>query len=74
MVQARTHAVGNALGISPGDPFPSKLRQGLLRRQRRVVTLLRILVGELIEREAAAIRDLERAGRLNVLAELDQQI
>jgi hypothetical protein len=62
MLQRRAHAVRHALGISLLGALPGQPLQHLLRRDGRVVPLLRILVAQLIEREAAAVGDLDRAG------------
>ena len=58
-----THLVRHPLGVAPGSPRPGQLLQRLLRCQARDRDLLRILVGELAECEAALLGDLERAGQ-----------
>src|SRR3546814_2173271 len=59
-----------ALGVALGRAFPSQLGQRLLGRERGIVAFLGILIGQLVEREAATIHDLEGAGqRLRVAAE-----
>ena len=70
MLERRAHLVRQPFGIAPGRALPGQLLQRLLRRQRRVGALLRILIGQFVEREAAALDDLERARqRLGIAGE-----
>ncbi len=63
------HLVGQAFGISLGSAFPGEFFERLLRRQTRHGCLFRILVGKLVEREAAAFGDAKvRAKRLGIAA------
>jgi hypothetical protein len=50
---------GRPSGIALDRTFPGQLLQRLLRRQRGIVALFRILVGEFVEAEAATFDDLE---------------
>ncbi len=64
------HLVGHAFGIARGSAFPGELFERLLRRQARHGRLFGILIGEFVEREAAAFGDLDRAcQRLGIAAE-----
>ena len=53
--------VGQTLGIATGGPFPGQLFERLLGGQPRHGLLLRVLVGELVERKPAAVDDLDGA-------------
>ena len=55
------HLVGHAFGIARGGAFPGELLERLLRRQAGHGCLFGILIGELVEREAAARGDVNRA-------------
>ena len=61
MLEQTDHLVRHALGIAPGSTFPGQPGERLLRCQAGDRDLGRILVGQLREREAAAVGDLERA-------------
>lgn len=63
VLQGSADAVRHAFGIAAFGSFPSELLQRLLRRDRKLVALFRILVLELVQREAAAVGDLQRAGK-----------
>ena len=68
--QAGADLVGQALGVARRRPLPGQLLQRLLWAQRRIVAFLGVLVGEFVEREAAAVGDLEGAReRLGIAAE-----
>ena len=57
------HVIWQALGIPPGRAFPGQTFQGGLRSERWVGALLRILIRQFVEGEAAAIDDLQCAGQ-----------
>ena len=70
VLERRAHALGQAFGVALGRARPGQLLQRLLRGERGIVALLGILVGELVEREAAALGDLQRPRqRLRIAAE-----
>ena len=70
MAERRAHALGQAFGVALGRARPGQPLQRLLRSERGIVALLGILVGELVEREAAALGDLQRPReRLRIAAE-----
>src|SRR3546814_5630643 len=56
------NTVRHAFGIAFGGALPCQFGQRLLGRERRVVALLRILIGQLIQRETAALDDLKGSG------------
>ena len=55
------HLVGQTFGIARRRALPGQPLQRLLRRQAGRHRLARILIGQLVEREAAALGDLQRA-------------
>ena len=63
MLQRGGHLLGHALGIAVCGALPGQPLQGFLRGQRLIVALFGILIAQLVEREAAAIRDLTRPGQ-----------
>ena len=69
-LRMRDDLVGHAFGIALGGAFPGQLFQRLLRREARHGPLFGILIGQFVEREAAALGDLDRARqRLGIAAE-----
>ena len=71
LVSQRLHdIIRQSLGVAPSGALPGELLQRLLRRERRISALLGILIGQLVQREAAAFDDLDRAGqRLGIAGE-----
>ncbi len=64
------HVLGQAVRVAQRDAVPDRALQRLLRRLARHVGLVRILVAQLRQAEAAAVGDLRRARqRLGVVAE-----
>src|SRR6202035_5656070 len=63
MLEDRHHLVGQSLGIALRCTVPGELLQRLLRRKAGDRGFFWILIGQLIEGEAAALRELDRAGQ-----------
>ena len=61
VLQCPDDLVGNAFGIAPSRAFPGQPCQGLLRGEAGFAGLVGILVGEIVEAEANAPGDLDRA-------------
>ena len=57
----RAHLLRHALRPAPCRPFPGQRREMFIRGAARRHRLVRVLVGELVEREAAGTGDLHRA-------------
>ncbi len=63
VTQGPAHRVGQTLGIAIRSAGPGQLFEGLLRRHARRRDLVGILIGQFVEREAAPVGDLDRAGQ-----------
>jgi hypothetical protein len=64
LVSQRLHdIIRQPLGVAPSGALPGQLLQRLLRRERRISALFWIPVGQLVEREAAALDDLDGVGQ-----------
>jgi hypothetical protein len=66
----RRHFIGHPFGMTLGRTFPGEPFERRLRREAGHRRFFRILIGELVEREAAARGDVNRARqRLGIAAE-----
>ncbi len=63
VLERRPHLVGQPFGVALDRAFPGESLERLLWRHPGRADLVRVLIGELVEREAAAFGDLDGAGQ-----------